>query len=144
KQINDDFGHDVGDAVLTAFAQVCAGRLRSSDRLGRYGGEEFLLIMPGSDATQVGIVFSRLQQAVHELRVPGVAPDRRLSFSMGAAEAWGDNDTLADLIRRADEALYRAKQNGRDRLEMASRVRLAAIAPAVRAVEKEQQGGQSS
>ena len=128
KAVNDDFGHDMGDAVLSAFAQICSAHLRGSDRLGRYGGEEFLLVMPGSDPAQVSIVFERLQQAVHKLSVPGLPLDRRLTFSMGAAEAWGDNDSLAELIHRADEALYRAKQNGRNRCETAPRVRLAAVA----------------
>lgn len=126
KRINDEFGHDTGDAVLTAFAQACSGRLRSSDRLGRYGGEEFLLIMPGSDASFVPVVFQRLQQAVRDLQVPGAPAGRRLSFSMGVAEALGENDTLHDMIHRADQALYRAKQNGRDRCEVAPPVRLAA------------------
>jgi diguanylate cyclase (GGDEF)-like protein len=120
----------VGDAVLTAFAQACAAHLRSSERLGRYGGEEFLLIMPGSDAAQVPIVFHRLQQAVAAMAVPGLPAQRRVTFSMGAAETWGDHDTLSDLIHRADEALYRAKQNGRDRCESASHVRLVGAAPA--------------
>jgi diguanylate cyclase (GGDEF)-like protein len=124
KSINDDFGHDVGDAVLAAFAQACAGRLRSSERLGRYGGEEFLLIMPGSDGAQVAFVFQRLQQAVRKLAVPGLPASRRITFSMGAAEAAGEQDTLCELIRRADEALYAAKQNGRDRCEVAAHVRL--------------------
>jgi len=125
KRVNDDFGHDVGDAVLVAFSQACAGKLRSSDRLGRYGGEEFLLIMPGADATQVSIVFDRLQQAVQNLAVAGLPADRRLTFSMGVAEAFGGSDSLAEVIHRADEALYRAKQNGRNRCETAAHVRLA-------------------
>jgi len=130
KSVNDGFGHDVGDAVLSAFAQVCAAKLRSSDRLGRYGGEEFLLIMPGSDAAQVSIVFQRLQQAVQQLSVPGLPPDHRLTFSMGVAEAWPEGDNLDAMIRRADEALYLAKRNGRNRCETAPRVRLATRAPA--------------
>jgi diguanylate cyclase (GGDEF)-like protein len=143
KAVNDNFGHDVGDAVLNAFAQTCNAHLRGSDRLGRYGGEEFLLIMPGSDPAQVTIVFERLQQAVQQLSVPGLPLDRRLTFSMGAAEALGDNDSIADLIHRADEALYRAKQGGRNRCEVAPRVRLAAVSSAPSTPES-QQGGQRS
>ncbi|HUG23718.1 GGDEF domain-containing protein [Piscinibacter sp.] len=127
KAINDDFGHDVGDAVLRAFAQACAQSLRKSDRLGRYGGEEFLLIMPASEASQVSIVFRRLQEAVQALDVPGLPRDRALTFSMGAADAWDVGDNLESLIRRADEALYLAKRNGRNRFEVAPHLRLAAV-----------------
>jgi len=138
KSVNDDFGHAVGDAVLKAFADACAGRLRRSDRLGRYGGEEFLLIMPASEAAQVSMVFQRLQQAVQALQVPGVAAQRRLSFSMGAAEAWEAGDSLEALIARADEALYLAKRNGRNRFEVAPHLRLATreAAPVLQAVPR--------
>ncbi|HEX6708412.1 MAG TPA: diguanylate cyclase [Albitalea sp.] len=85
--------------------------------------------MPGSQAVQVPVVFARLQRAVHALEVPGLPPGRRITFSMGVAEAWSDNDGVAEVIHRADEALYRAKQNGRDRCETAPRLRLAVVAP---------------
>lgn len=118
KNINDEHGHAVGDAVLSAFAEVCAQQLRSNDRLGRYGGEEFLLIMPGSDLTQVPQVFSRLRDAIRQINVPGLPPGHSLTFSMGAVEVMGPADDLERLIKRADDALYRAKQGGRDRYEL--------------------------
>jgi diguanylate cyclase (GGDEF)-like protein len=127
KHVNDEFGHSVGDAVLKAFAQACDGKLRRTERLGRYGGEEFLLIMPASEAAHVAIVFRRLQEAVQNMQVPGLPVDRRLSFSMGAAEAWDSGDNLDAMIQRADEALYAAKRNGRDRFEIATHLRLASI-----------------
>ncbi len=118
KVINDACGHAVGDAVLSAFAEICAQQLRSNDRLGRYGGEEFLLIMPGSDLHQVPLVFARLREAVQLIEVPGLAPAQSLTFSMGAVEVSGPTDELDHLIKRADDALYRAKQGGRDRYEL--------------------------
>ena len=118
KAINDECGHAVGDAVLSAFAEVCSHQLRSIDRLGRYGGEEFLLIMPGSDLTQVPQVFTRLRNAIQQIDVPGLPPGRALTFSMGAVEAMGPADDLDRLIKRADDALYRAKLGGRDRYEL--------------------------
>ena len=118
KVINDACGHAVGDAVLSAFAGVCAQQLRSNDRLGRYGGEEFLLIMPGSDLNQVPLVFARLREAVQHIDVPNLAPARFLTFSMGVVEVTGSADDLDHLIKRADDALYRAKQCGRDRYEL--------------------------
>ena len=118
KTINDECGHAVGDAVLSAFADICAQQLRSNDRLGRYGGEEFLLIMPGSDLTQVPQVFTRLRDATQQIDVPGLLPRCHLTFSMGAVELTGPADDLDSLIKRADDALYRAKQGGRDRYEL--------------------------
>jgi len=118
KSINDECGHAVGDAVLAAIAAVCAQQLRSNDRLGRYGGEEFLLIMPGSDLTQVPQVFTRLRSAVQQLQVAGLPAARKLTFSMGASQVSGPADDLDKLTKRADDALYRAKQGGRDRYEL--------------------------
>jgi diguanylate cyclase (GGDEF)-like protein len=118
KTINDVCGHAVGDAVLAAFAGVCAQQLRSNDRLGRYGGEEFLLIMPGSDITQMPQVFSRLRSAIQRIDVPGLLPGHAPTFSMGAVEVTGPADDLDKLIKNADDALYRAKQGGRDRYEL--------------------------
>jgi diguanylate cyclase (GGDEF)-like protein len=117
KAINDDFGHDVGDAVLAKFARQCQSALRSHDRLGRYGGEEFLLVMPGVEMSHVPAIFERLRSAAQSLEVPGLPPSRRPSFSMGVAAAGHEGDSLDALINRADEALYRAKQNGRARCE---------------------------
>ena len=121
KSINDECGHAVGDAVLTAFAEVCSHQLRTFDRLGRYGGEEFLLIMPGSDLSQLPQVFTRLRNAIQEIDVPGLSVGRKLTFSMGAVEATGSADDLDKLMKRADDALYRAKQGGRDRYELGRR-----------------------
>ena len=118
KPINDEFGHAVGDQTLTAFATLCQQQMRSNDRLGRYGGEEFMLIMPGSDLGQAPQVFTRLRLATRQLSVEGLKTDQQLTFSMGAAELRAQADVLEALIKRADEALYRAKQGGRDRHEL--------------------------
>ncbi|MBL8514914.1 MAG: GGDEF domain-containing protein [Betaproteobacteria bacterium] len=118
KPINDEFGHAVGDQVLTAFATLCQQQLRSNDRMGRYGGEEFMLIMPGSDIAQAPQVFTRLRLATRQLNVEGMKTGQQLTFSMGAAELRASEDALDGVIKRADEALYRAKQGGRDRHEL--------------------------
>ena len=117
KSINDECGHAVGDAVLAAFSDVCSQQLRSNDRLGRYGGEEFLLIMPGSDLAQAPQVFGRLRDAIQSISVAGLPAGRKLTISMGIVDAVGSTDGLDTLIKRADDALYRAKQGGRDRYE---------------------------
>lgn len=117
KTINDEHGHAVGDAVLAAFATVCAQQLRNVDRLGRYGGEEFMLVMPGSVVEQVPQVFARLRVAVQQIRVEGLPADCQVTFSMGATAA-SETDDLDMLTKRADDALYRAKHDGRDRYEL--------------------------
>lgn len=119
KSINDEFGHAQGDSVLIAFANACQKELRANDKLGRFGGEEFLLVMPGSGTEQIPAVFERLRSSVQALQVAGLPPDRKLTFSMGAVAKTLTTDQTEELIQRADRALYRAKEAGRDRLEMA-------------------------
>lgn len=115
KTINDTCGHDVGDVALKFFYRALTRHLRVPDQLGRLGGEEWLLVMPSAQAEIVGTVFARLQSAARALQVPGIPPERQLTFSMGAT-VLGDNDNLDAMLKRADEALYRAKTEGRDRI----------------------------
>lgn len=118
KRVNDEFGHDVGDAVLIAFANACQRHLRSNHVFGRFGGEEFLLIMPDTREDQVFDIFERLREIVGGLHVAGLPEKYRLSFSMGSAEVRTDSGSLEALIKEADLALYRAKEKGRDRCEI--------------------------
>ena len=113
KSFNDRFGHDVGDAVLREFYSTCRRHLRTSDTLGRWGGEEFLLISRELDADAIGALFERLLRAVGECELPGVPMDVRISFSMGACEMGDANQGAEAVIKLADEALYEAKAAGR-------------------------------
>jgi diguanylate cyclase (GGDEF)-like protein len=119
KLVNDQYGHDVGDAVLIAFANACQRHLRSNHVFGRFGGEEFLLIMPDTREDQIFDIFERLREVVSEVAVPGLPASHRLSFSMGSAEVRPEIVTLEALIKEADKALYKAKEKGRDRCEIA-------------------------
>jgi diguanylate cyclase (GGDEF)-like protein len=119
KQVNDRFGHAAGDAVLRAFAQAAPSVLRGQDRIGRWGGEEWLLVMPGTRLAEVDGVHARLRERFAMTLVPGVPPGLECTFSMGVAERL-PGQTLDQTIAAADQALYRAKQAGRDRLEHAA------------------------
>ena len=118
KAANDQYGHDVGDAVLIGFANAFHRHLRSNHVFGRFGGEEFMLIMPDTREDQVFDIFERLREIVGEMPISGVPASHRLSFSMGGAEARADTGTIETLIKAADLALYRAKEKGRDRCEI--------------------------
>ena len=119
KSVNDTYGHDVGDAALIMFSNVCSENLRGRDVLGRFGGEEFLLVLPGAQVSSLNAVFERLRAGLCAAAVPGMPPEARLSFSMGAASLEA-GETIEQAIHRADAALYRAKANGRDRLTIDS------------------------
>ncbi|GAB3400323.1 GGDEF domain-containing protein [Massilia agilis] len=115
KTINDRFGHAHGDAVLRAFAQAAQGALRGSDMLARWGGEEFLLMLPNADLPEAQQVLARIAAKVVALEVPGLELDCALSFSAGVTARAG-GEPFADTINRADKALYRAKAEGRNRV----------------------------
>jgi diguanylate cyclase (GGDEF)-like protein len=117
KQINDTYGHDRGDAVLAAVGEVLAGALRTSDFVGRNGGEEFVALLPDTGVEGAIEAAEKLRTAIGRLALPGI--DRPITTSVGTAVY---PHTAADgesLLRLADRALYAAKAGGRNRSEMA-------------------------
>lgn len=119
KLINDSFGHAVGDQALQHVAGVMLRGLRDVDRLARFGGEEFLALLPGLDAAQALALAERIRQAVATERGPQLAPGIGLSVSVGVAEWHGPAEEISRLLVRADAALYTAKRLGRDRVVLA-------------------------
>jgi diguanylate cyclase (GGDEF)-like protein len=119
KDVNDVHGHAVGDAVLRAFSEVLRETLRESDVAGRWGGEEFLLLLPGAEEEGAAQLAERVRLGLAERAIPG-APDLRVTASFGVAEYAGETNT-EQLIAAADGALYRAKRAGKDRVERAER-----------------------
>jgi two-component system, cell cycle response regulator len=122
KQYNDCFGHLAGDDALRAIVAAIRARLRSTDALYRWGGEEFLVILPDQALADGVATFERVRAHVKELGIPhapGVTPSV-LTISIGVAEVTAAPDAdLVDWVERADRALYRAKASGRDRVETA-------------------------
>jgi diguanylate cyclase (GGDEF)-like protein len=117
KQINDTYGHDQGDAVLAAVGDVLGRSLRTSDFVGRNGGEEFIVLLPDTSATGALDAAEKLREAVARLTLPGI--DRPVTASIGAAIYPYTATDLESLLRLADRALYSAKAGGRNRVELA-------------------------
>ncbi|MEJ6001442.1 GGDEF domain-containing response regulator [Paucibacter soli] len=117
KRVNDTYGHHVGDEVLIALAQILQVRIRASDVVGRWGGEEFLVICPDTDLAGGQQVAENLRQRIEEHVFAHVG---HCSASFGVA-AYARGDTIAAVERRADQALYAAKTHGRNRVELGER-----------------------
>lgn len=121
KNINDAYGHQEGDVVLTAVAEVAQAGLRRYDIAARYGGEEFILVLPETPITEGMAVADRLRKDVQDITFPFPMENLTVTISLGVATYPSERiDCVDSLIRQADEALYRAKQNGRNRVEMMS------------------------
>jgi diguanylate cyclase len=118
KLVNDTHGHQAGDAILQAVAKCVAGDLRTIDCFGRYGGEEFLMVLPQTPLDGANIKAERVRQKVASLKFPGIGDEFRVTVSIGVAEYHNDEST-DDTLQRADKALYRAKDAGRNRVEIA-------------------------
>jgi len=114
KHINDRHGHAVGDAVLREVAQIGRETLRATDALARWGGEEFLLLMPETGTEQAMVALSRLRSRIQAHDWAQHAAELQVSFSAGLTD-WRPGDAAAALLERADHALYQAKGAGRDR-----------------------------
>lgn len=119
KRINDRFGHPVGDEVLRTFAMSVLTNIRMIDHLGRYGGEEFLLVLPDTDTDQALQIVERLRGVIAALDWSATASDLALTISAGLS-AIAASDTPEDLLGRTDRALYRAKDAGRNRVLVAA------------------------
>jgi len=113
KSINDEFGHLVGDRVLVAAAAVFAEQARPYDLPARFGGEEFLVLLPESNLPDAMAIAQRIRNAVARVAVPELT--RQLTISVGIS-TWGQGDTMGALVGRADAALYQAKRRGRNRV----------------------------
>ncbi len=119
KQINDTYGHLAGDAVLTGVANGMRSQMRSYDSAGRYGGEEFLIVLPGCDLQTTFAKADAVREFIGSTPVVTPAGPITVTASMGAAVYADANTSDPDeLIHQADLALYRAKRNGRNRVEL--------------------------
>ncbi len=114
KKVNDTFGHEKGDQVLKALAQFLKLRLRDFDILGRYGGEEFVIVLPGADLTNARNVAYRLRKGVQER--PMVNGSISVTISLGVAQLSNDLPDFQSLMNKADQAMYDAKRAGRNRV----------------------------
>jgi diguanylate cyclase (GGDEF)-like protein len=120
KRANDSLGHLGGDAVLVEASRRMNSVLRPYDAIGRYGGEEFLIVLPGCDQAATEAAAERMRQVIQEAEVATPAGVIPITVSLGAVVGEGTRIDAEELIRLADLALYRAKRAGRNRVEMAN------------------------
>lgn len=116
KQVNDNYGHIVGDNVLQAFAKISPKSLREHDYIGRWGGEEFLCVLTGANSETAIQVAERIRSSVQEIAVLPDALGLEITVSIGVATYPHDSDTIDELISCADNALYEAKHAGRNKV----------------------------
>jgi diguanylate cyclase (GGDEF)-like protein len=114
KWVNDSFGHASGDQVLRALAARLLERIREGDKVGRYGGEEFLILLPGTTEKPAGKMAERLLGSIRELEIAGNRHVVKITVSIGIAEYRIGEESWDQLLNRADQALYKSKENGRD------------------------------
>lgn len=117
KEINDTFGHPVGDEALKTLAHILRKAIREVDIFGRYGGEEFVLVLPETRREEAIAIAERLRNMVEQTPVNTLSGELRITVSIGVAEQTENTQTFEELVAHADQALYRAKQSGRNRVE---------------------------
>lgn len=115
KSINDRHGHAAGDAALVATARALAHSARQGDIVARWGGEEFLFLLPETKLEAAIAMAERLKEAISQIRVPSASEEIALTASFGVAQKSG-HENLEELISEADALLYQAKQAGRNRI----------------------------
>jgi diguanylate cyclase (GGDEF)-like protein len=120
KNVNDSFGHDVGDRALKAFATAIASAKRDSDIAARIGGEEFAILLPETGKEAAAALAQRLCELVRDSPLDVAGEPLRLTISVGVAEATVRTDGIETLMREADQALYDAKRAGRDRVAVST------------------------
>jgi diguanylate cyclase (GGDEF)-like protein len=117
KDINDTYGHAAGDQVLYEVAQLCKQSLREVDPIGRYGGEEFIIMLPQTDAVEAYIVADRLRSLIDTHTFTYKSENIHITISLGTTSLDDQGYSLKLLLDRSDQALYMAKQEGRNRVK---------------------------
>jgi diguanylate cyclase (GGDEF)-like protein len=117
KKVNDTYGHGAGDVLLQRVAHALRAAVRPSDSVGRMGGEEFSALLRDAAPDQAREIAERMRAAVQALDCSDIAPELKPTISIGLSQLGGKDDRLDSLCKRADDALYRAKENGRNRVE---------------------------
>lgn len=115
KKVNDSFGHETGDAALKLVADTMRSQVRESDAVGRIGGEEFGVFLPGVSQEQAEAIAERIRTAIEKIDFLPAGKPYRLSVSIGGS-AFDGNSSFSDLYRQADQLLYEAKRGGRNRV----------------------------
>lgn len=118
KNLNDEFGHDAGDAFLKAFTRTIMDHKSSSDVLGRLGGEEFALLLPGVKREFATEIAERLRSLCEDNRAFFNRKLLQTTVSIGVTEVWEQDKSFQEALQRADEALYEAKRSGRNRVQL--------------------------
>lgn len=116
KKVNDTYGHPAGDEVLRQLAKILLDVTRTTDQVGRYGGEEFVMLLIGTDSQQAQVVVNRLQKRISDLTVHYHGHDIRFTLSMGLTEINSEFKNHEQWIHMADQGLYQSKNNGRNQL----------------------------
>jgi diguanylate cyclase (GGDEF)-like protein len=120
KETNDTYGHQVGDVVLTQLAESLLDSVRECDFVGRYGGEEFLLLLPDSSTSDGITTAERIQDHINDLSIEAGSETITVSVSIGVSEFPKDGLEVASVLRMADDALYCSKDNGRNQITVAA------------------------
>jgi diguanylate cyclase (GGDEF)-like protein len=119
KQVNDTYGHLAGDHILERVAHVALAELRAADIIGRYGGEEFIIVMPVTNSQQAGQLAERIRQQVEQTHIQTARGETSVTLSIGITERNpAASETVEEMFRRADQAMYAAKQAGRNRVHI--------------------------
>ena len=116
KHINDNYGHQVGDMALIAFTNACRQEIRESDVLGRLGGEEFCIMLPETSLESAQVLAERIRKATADIEIPFGNDKIRFTVSIGLVELGTNEQSLDSVLRRADLAMYQAKERGRNQV----------------------------
>lgn len=118
KDINDLSGHDCGDEAIRSVARKCQSVIRDTDMLCRFGGDEFVVILPETNTIQVKHIADKLIHTLSEIRITSPKAIHNITVSIGVSELKKSDSSYEQILKRTDEALYLAKHNGRNRFEI--------------------------
>jgi diguanylate cyclase (GGDEF)-like protein len=116
KEINDQYGHRVGDFVLTQIGLVVQNAIRKIDIACRYGGEEFVILLPETELDQAGRVAERIRKSLDETIISLESHSISVTASLGIVDLTTDTPLIEEMLAKADEAMYRAKEKGRNQV----------------------------